>query len=102
MGTELLNWLFICMLAKQVTQMYTCSVPERRRVQQSRQRRVFHSDEKSESAAVSSVAAVEEAFHDESRSISDKCKQVQRNASLKSGTASHCLPKQLSFTFDTQ
>lgn len=43
-------------------------------------REEFHSEEKSESAAVSSVAAIEEVFHDESRSITVKanqCREIQ-------------------------
>jgi len=37
-----------------------------------KERRSFHSERESESAAVSTVAAVEEAFHDESRDITGK------------------------------
>lgn len=39
-----------------------------------REERSFHSVQKSESAAVGSVAAIEEAFHDESRHITGRDK----------------------------
>lgn len=39
-----------------------------------REEKSFHSEEKSESAAVSTVAAIEEAFQDESRNITGKAR----------------------------
>lgn len=55
----------------------------------------FHSEEKSESAAVGSVAAIEKSFYDRRRSIRGKSRPVE------SGSAHfHCLPTQRSpFTF---
>lgn len=55
----------------------------------------FHSDEKSESAAVGSVAAIEKDLHDESRNITGKDRPEQRNTTLESRAARlHCLPTQ--------